>query len=234
MATAKNIPAAAPARFDTEDEASLVKRAAGGDAAAIRAIMQRHNRRLYRMARSILREDAAAEDAVQSAYLNAFRALGEFRGQSSLATWLTRIVINEALALARSRKPPLQSDGEDRALLGGQVIPFPASSATIDPERAMAQSEIQTAVERAIDELPKDFRTVFVARVLEQMSVEETAELLGLKIETVKTRLHRARRLLRQAVEKQIGPVLLDAFPFLGRRCERMTDSVLKRLGIAG
>ena len=178
--------------------------------------MKQHNRRLYRMARSILRNDAAAEDALQSAYLKAFRSLADFRGQSSLGTWLTRIVMNEALALARSRKPPLQSDGGDGALLGGQVIPFPASTATIDPERAMAQSQIQTAVERAIDELPEDFRTVLVARVLEEMSVEETAELLGLKVETVKTRLHRARRLLRQAVEKQIGPVLLDAFPFAG------------------
>ena len=115
MATAKNtsIPALAPAPLDTDGEAGLVERAAAGDAAAVRAIMQRHNQRLYRMARSILRDDAAAEDALQSAYLNAFRSLAEFRGESSLGTWLTRIVINEALALARSRKPPLQSDGGD-------------------------------------------------------------------------------------------------------------------------
>ena len=234
MATLNNssLPARTPERPD--DDANLVARATSGDAAAIRAIMKQHNRRLYRMARSILRNDAAAEDALQSAYLNAFRSLADFRGQSSLATWLTRIVINEALALARSRKPPLQSDGGDGALIGGQVIPFPAQTATVDPERAMAQSQIQAAVEHAIDEMPEDFRTVLVARVLEEMSVEETAELLGLKPETVKTRLHRARRLLRRAVEKQIGPVVLDAFPFAGRRCERMTVEVLSKLGLAG
>lgn len=234
MATLTNSsrPARTPDRPD--DDLDLVARAAGGDAAAIRAIMKKHNRRLYRMARSILRNDAAAEDALQSAYLNAFRSLADFRGQSSLATWLTRIVMNEALALARSRKPPLQSDGGDAALIGGQVIPFPAQTATVDPERAMAQSQIQSAVEHAIDEMPEDFRTVLVARVLEEMSVEETAELLGLKAETVKTRLYRARRLLRRAVEKQIGPVVLDAFPFAGRRCERMTVEVLQKLGLAG
>ena len=94
----------------------------------------------------------------------------------------------------------------------------------------MAQRQIQTVVERAIDELPDPFRTVLITRVIEEMSVEETAELLGLKAETVKTRLHRARRLLRQALERQIGPVLMDAFPFGGRRCERMTQAILKRL----
>ena len=233
MRTLNNPTPQARSPNQPEDEAGLVARAKRGEAAAVRAIMKQHNRRLYRMARSILRNDAAAEDALQSAYLNAFRSLADFRGQSSLGTWLTRIVMNEALALARSRKPPLQSDG-DHALIGGRVIPFPAATASIDPERAMAQSQIQAAVEHAIDDMPEEFRTVLVARVLEEMSVEETAELLGLKAETVKTRLHRARRLLRRAVEKQIGPVVLDAFPFAGRRCERMTVEVLRNLGIAG
>jgi RNA polymerase sigma-70 factor, ECF subfamily len=234
MATLTSSSNSASVPDQRDDDASLVARATRGDAAAIRAIMKKHNRRLYRMARSILRNDAAAEDALQSAYLNAFRSLADFRGQSTLGTWLTRIVMNEALALARSRKPSLQSDGGDGALIGGQVIPFPAQAASVDPERAMAQSQIQTAVEHAIDEMPDDFRTVLVAPVLEEMSVEETAELLGLKAETVKTRLHRARRLLRRAVEKQIGPVVLDAFPFAGRRCERMTVEMLRRLGLAG
>jgi RNA polymerase sigma-70 factor (ECF subfamily) len=224
-----SLPAPRPA---FEDEAALVARAARGEAAAIRALMQRYNRRLFRIARSILRDDENAEDALQSAYLSAFRSLSDFRAESSFATWLTRIVINEALGLARKRKPPLASNVEGQTLLGGEVIPFPAA-AVVDPERTMAQSEIQAAVERAIDELPEEFRTVLVARVLEEMSVEETAELLGLKAETVKTRLHRARRLLRSAVERQIGPVLLDAFPFAGRRCERLTARVLERLGMA-
>jgi RNA polymerase sigma-70 factor (ECF subfamily) len=100
-----------------------------------------------------------------------------------------------------------------------------------DPEKSMAQREIQHVVERAIDDLPEVFRIVFIARVIEGMNVGETAELLGLKPETVKTRLHRARSLLRGNVEKQIGPVVMDAFPFAGKRCERLTNAVLKRLG---
>jgi RNA polymerase sigma-70 factor (ECF subfamily) len=227
----RSIQTSIPATEDLSD-AALAKRAALRDAAAIRTIMRRYNRRLYRMARSILGNDSEAEDALQNAYLKAFRALDEFRGDSSLSTWLTRIVINEALALARGRKPQVELGNHDDLPVGATVIPFPAA-ANVDPEQAMAQSEIQRAVEDAIDELPADFRTVLVARVLEGMSIEETAELLCLKVETVKTRLHRARRLLRLAVERQIGPVLLDAFPFAGRRCDRMIDTVLQRLGIA-
>lgn len=214
------------------DDLVLAAAAARRDPHAIRTIMRHYNRRLYRMARSILPDDAAAEDALQSAYLNAFRSIGEFRGQSSLATWLTRIVINEALAQRRGRKPPIEVDQGERPLIGGTVIPFPSNATAIDPERAMAQSQIQAAVERAIDKMPEDFRTVLIARVLEEMSVEETAELLGLKLETVKTRLHRARRMLRDAVEKEIGPVVLSAFPFAGWRCERLTDAVCRRLAL--
>ena len=212
-------------------DAELAKRALGRDATAIRTIMRRYNQRLYRMARSILGNDTEAEDAVQNAYLKAFKGLAEFRGEAGLGTWLTRIVINEALAIFRTRKPGLEWSGDKQALSGGTVIPFP-TAANIDPERAMAQSQIQIAVERAIDELPDAFRTVLVARVLEGMSLEETANLLDLRVETVKTRLHRARRLLRDAVERQIGPVFLDAFPFAGSRCDRMTETVLSRLGI--
>jgi len=219
---------------DLDDEAGLVARAARRDPGALRTIMQRYNRRLFRIARSILRNDSEAEDAVQSAYLHAFRGLAEFRGTSALGTWLGRIVINEALGLARARKPALHSNADGQALLAGQVIPFPHAAAGPDPERAMAQRQIQIAIERAIDDLPEAFRTVLVARVMEEMSVEETAELLGIRTETGKTRLHRARHLLRHALERQMGPVLLDAFPFGGNRCERMTGEVLLRLGVTG
>ena len=140
--------------------------------------------------------------------------------------------MNEALGRLRSRRPTLSYDDAKAATTGGQVIAFPLAAAGADPERAMAQRQIQTVVEREIDELLDPFRTVLIARVIEEMSVEETSELLGLKAETVKTRLHRARRLLRQALERQIGPVLMDAFPFGGRRCERMTQAILKRLAL--
>ena len=157
-----------------------------------------------------------------------------FRGQSSLGTWLTRIVINEALALAGAASRRSSRMRTASALTRRAGDPLPAASAATDPERAMAQRQ-DPGRGRARDRRAAGrFRTVLVARVLEEMSVEETAELLGLKAETVKTRLHRARRLLRRAVERQIGPVLLDAFPFAGRRCERMTDEVLSALGLAG
>jgi RNA polymerase sigma-70 factor (ECF subfamily) len=197
----------------------------------MRAIMRRYNRRLYRIARGILGNDAEAEDAVQSAYMHAFRGLATFRGDAMLGTWLTRIVINEALGLRRGQRPSLSLTADMmEPALGGEIIPFPGAVPHPDPERIIAQRQIQSAVERAIDELPVSFRAVLVARVLEEMSVEETAELLGLRPETVKTRLHRARRLLRQALERQIGPVLLDAFPYAGARCERMTERVIAAL----
>jgi RNA polymerase sigma-70 factor (ECF subfamily) len=155
--------------------------------------MERHNRRLYRIARSILRNDSEAEDVVQEAYITAFTRLGGFRGDSSLATWLSRITMNEALGRLRRQRP------------------------TVDLEAFEAQ------------------RTeVFMTRVIEGMSTEDTANLLGLQPHTVKTRLHRARRLVRDELDKQIGPVLTDAFPFAGRRCERMTNAVLHRLILPG
>lgn len=215
-------------------EAELIDRARGRDEAALREIMQANNRRLYRLARGILRSDSEAEDVVQETYVRAFTHLDGFRGEAGLSTWLSRIAINEALGRVRSRKPDVELGAiPDDAALDAQTIKFPVSPAG-DPERTMAQREIQRVVERAIDELPDVFRMVFVARVMEGMTIEETADLLGVKPETVKTRLHRARTMLRENVEKEIGPVVMNAFPFAGWRCERLTVSVLKRLGFSG
>jgi RNA polymerase sigma-70 factor (ECF subfamily) len=213
-------------------EAELVRRAQARDEAALRAIMQANNRRLYRLARGILRNDSEAEDVVQETYVRAFTHLDGFRGESGLSTWLSRIAINEALGRARARKPSVELGAVPEAALEAQIIQFPHSSAAGDPEKSMAQREIQLVVEHAIDELPDVFRMVFIARVMEGMTIEETSELLGVKPETVKTRLHRARTMLRENVEKKIGPVVMDAFPFAGWRCERLTERVLKRLGI--
>jgi RNA polymerase sigma-70 factor, ECF subfamily len=141
--------------------------------------------------------------------------------------------LNEAFGRLRHLRPTIDvTSVENRRPEPGEVIPFPFASAQLDPERTMAQRQIQVLLERAIDDLPEIFRTVLVARVVEGMSVGETADLFGLRPETVKTRLHRARRLLRDALEKQVGPVLTDAFPFDGRRCERMTNKVLERLAL--
>src|SRR5579872_2719599 len=213
-------------------EAELVQRARNRDEAAIRTIMQSNNRRLFRLARGILRNDAEAEDVVQEAYVRAFTHLNSFRGDSSLATWLSRIALNEALGRLRRERPSVEWTSLAPGALEAQIIQFPLS-ATSDPERIMAQREIQKVVEHSIDDLPEAFRIVFITRVIEGMSVEETAEILGLKLETVKTRLHRARAMLRENVERKIGPVVMEAFPFAGKRCERLTEAVLKRLGFS-
>ena len=207
-------------------------RALARDEAAVRAIIQANNRRLYRLARGILRNDGEAEDVVQETYVRAFTHLREFsrrfkprdlagadrheRGARPAAPPAARASISTSL-------PP--------GTLEAQIIQFPLSAASEDPEKSMAQREIQHVVEHAIDELPEAFRIVFITRVIEGMNVEETAEILGLKPETVKTRLHRARTMLRENVEKKIGPVVMEAFPFAGKRCERLTEAVLKRLG---
>ncbi len=193
-------------------------------------IIKTNNQRLYRLARGILRDDSEAEDVVQDTYIRLFTHLDEFRGDASLTTWLSRIAINEALGRVRKRKliaplPPADS------VASADIIPFPRQTSSEDPERTMAQREIQQVVEQAVDDLPDPFRIVFVARVMEGMSVEATADLLDLNVITIKTRLHRARKMLRDSVELRIGPVALDAFPFAGRRCDRLTDAVMKRLG---
>lgn len=211
-----------------ETEKSLVAAARNKDEVAIRSIIRMHNRMLFRMARSILASDDEAEDAVQAAYARAFTGLAAFRGEARLGTWLGRIVINEALGRVRRERPTLSIDAaETRAV---EVIPFPLTSASPDPEQRMAQQQIRQILERAIDELPETFRLVLVARLVEGMSVEDTAELLGLRPETVKTRLFRARALLRGALEQRLGRVLQDAFPFGGQRCQRIADRVVAAL----
>jgi RNA polymerase sigma-70 factor (ECF subfamily) len=226
-------PAPAPRIAVPSDDAELVRRALARDNTAFRIIMERHNRRLYRIARSILRNDTEAEDAVQEAYVNAFAHLDGFRGDSSLATWLSRITMNEAFGRLRRERSAVELEVFEAQRTEAQIIQFPQTATSDDPERTMAQREILQLVERATDNLPEIFRIVFITRVIEGMSVEETADLLGLRPETVKTRLHRARRLVREQLDKQIGPVLMDAFPFAGRRCERMTNTVMQRLGFS-
>lgn len=207
----------------------LVNLARDRDEAAVRAITQRYNRRLFRIARSILRSDAEAEDVVQETYVRAFTGLDTFRGDAAFGTWITRIALNEALG--RLRRPQTlnwEIYGANRGQ--AEIIHFPASAANSDPEKAVAQTEIRAMLERAIDELPDAFRTVFVARLVEGMSVEETADLTGLQAETVKTRLYRARVLLRTKLEKRLGPALTTSFPFDGARCGRMTEAVVCRV----
>lgn len=228
-----NIRTRALAIADPGADAALVQRALAGDGQAFLAIMQAHNQRLYRIARGIVRNDGEAEDIVQEAYVLAFAHLGSFRGGSSLGTWLSRIVINEALGRLRRGRRKAEMLGAIGSGQDATILQFPAPASADDPERTMAQRQILHLVERATDNLPDIYRTVFVARVIEGLSVEETADLLSLRPETVKTRLHRARHLVRKQLHAEIGPVLLDAFPFAGRRCQRLTAAVMARLGLS-
>lgn len=192
------------------------------DLAAFEQLMRRHNRALYRTARSIVKDDAEAEDVLQEAYLLAFRAMRDFRGESSISTWLTRIVINEAIA--RSRKNSRMAD----------IIQLDGEAAMDEhndrPEQALLRNEARRLIEQKIDGLPDAFRTVFVLRALEEMTVEETATCLDIPEATVRTRYFRARGLLREALSRELDVALEDAFAFDGARCDRIVANVLKRL----
>jgi RNA polymerase sigma-70 factor (ECF subfamily) len=208
----------------------LIKGCRLRDEAAVRALTGRYNRRLFRIARSVLRDDAEAEDVVQETYVRAFAALDDFRGDASAGTWLSRIALNEALGRLRRRRPSVEWTADAEAGLQPRILQFPQASMRHDPEHVLVQREMQTVLQEAIDRLPDDFRAVFVARAVEGMTIEETAALLDLRPETVKTRLFRARRRLRADLERRIGSEIGQVFPFDGARCERMTGIVVERL----
>jgi RNA polymerase sigma-70 factor (ECF subfamily) len=213
----------------TEPELIALARNASGQ--AFQEIMRRNNRRLFRAARGILGSDWEAEEVVQDAYVKGFRALESFRQEAQLGTWLTRIVINEAQGRLRGRREHLPLSELDGTAMG-EIIQFPGGGPHTDPERETALSEIRSLLEQAIETLPAPFREVFVLRQVEGLSVEETAHVLSLPPETVKTRLHRARMRLRRALQDRLAPALKDTFPFEGERCRRLTAAVLRRLGL--
>ena len=210
----------------------LVEIARQGGENAIRLLVKRNNRRLFRVARAVVRDDAEAEDIVQETYVSAFTKLDSFRGSSRFSTWLTRIALNEALGRMRKRRPAAELSELDVAdgANGGSVIMFPTSLKPPGADAELARKQVRDLLEKAVDELPDAFRLVFIFRDIEEMSIEDTATQLSLKPETVKTRLHRARRLMRLAVEKQLSATFSELFPFDGARCERMADRVVDRL----
>jgi RNA polymerase sigma-70 factor, ECF subfamily len=210
----------------------LVEIARQGSENAIRLLVKRNNRRLFRVARAVVRDDAEAEDIVQETYVSAFTKLDSFRGNSRFSTWLTRIALNEALGRARKRRPATELSELDVAdsANGGSVIMFPTSLKPPGADAELARKQVPDLLEKAVDELPGPFRLVFILRDIEDMSTKDTASQLSLKPETVKTRLHRARRLMRLAVEKQVSATFSELFPFDGARCERMADRVIDRL----
>ena len=228
MSTPSRAAAATALRTDDHDLASRIAR---HDAAAFEAMMRQHNGRLFRVARSILRDDYEAEDALQDAYLDAYRHIADFRGGAQLGTWLTRIVINHALMRLRKQK-------RDRV-----VVPFQKSGSAQDdapadevaderaesPSSATLRGEVRRLLEQRIDELPLAFRTVFVMREVQDLTVQETAECLGIPEATVRTRLHRARGLLRAALARDIDSATVDVFGFAGERCDRIVAGALGR-----
>jgi RNA polymerase sigma-70 factor (ECF subfamily) len=216
-------------------DGALVAMAQAGDEAAIRTLVRRHNRRLFRAARAIVHNDTEAEDVVQASYVKAFLHLAGFRGESAFVTWLTRITVNEAAERLRRRRPTTGVEQIDiERSQSAQIIQFPSLNAQPDPEAEMSRQEIRTFLERAVDTLPDAFRAVFVLRDVEGLSVDETASHLGLNPLTVRTRLHRARKLMRAAIEEQISGAFGALFPFDGERCVHMADRVVAQLQAAG
>jgi RNA polymerase sigma-70 factor, ECF subfamily len=219
--------------YDTLDDAGLVALARQGSCEAFRVITERCNQPLFRVARAVLLNDCEAEDVVQEAYLRAFTRLDSFRGEASIRTWLTRITLNEALGRLRARRPTVSVDRiDERMALDVRVNPLSAGSECECPEARAARLQIRQLIEQAIDDLPQPFRVVFVMRDVEDCSIRETADVLGIPPDTVKTRLHRARRLMRTMLDEKLGGVTKEAFPFLGVRCLRMTAAVLARLAL--
>jgi len=211
-------------------DAELAARVAGREEAAIRLMMRRHNQTLFRTARGILRDDAEAEDAVQEAYIKAIGAIGSFRSDSKLGTWLVRIAANEALGrLRRVRRGAevirLESDAPVEAEPATETAD-PAPS----PEAEAMQTEARRIVEGKIDALPDAFRAVFVLRAVEELSVEETAQALGIPEATVRTRLFRARAMLRESLARSMDQAIDSAFGFAGERCDRIVERVVARL----
>lgn len=198
-----------PAFYDAANEAELIALALAREPGAFQVIMRRNNRRLYRVARAVLGNDAEPEDVVQDVYLKAFQSLASFRGESSLSTWLTRIAVNEALGRRRRRRRAPDECSLDVIDEQGEacVLTGPDMAIGANPENDASRAQVSRLLERAVDDLPEIFRTVFVMREIEDMSVEETACQLDILPETVKTRLHRARRLLRAALKETLGSV---------------------------
>jgi len=198
-----------------------------GETELFEIIMRRHNLRLFRVTRSILRNDAESEDVVQDAYVRAYAHLGSFEGRSTFATWLTRIAIHEALSRKRREGRINTHEGE---LLTGCDAREKRDRASRSPEQQVIDGEMRAALEAAIDQLPSLYRTIFVLRDVQGMDTAETAESLGIHEQAVKTRLHRARKILRSFLEPRVGISADGLFNFLGPRCDRIVAGVLSRI----
>ena len=218
-----------PDPLSEPDDATLAALVAAGDRRAFERLMRRYNRRLYRVARATLGEDREAEDALQDAYLAAYRAIGSFRGGAALSTWLTRIVLNECYA--RLRRTARRDNVVPIAPLADGELPLDAVDTKAEmPEQAAMRNEIGSLIARHVDALPADLRAAFVLRSVEDLSVEQTAQSLGIPEATVRTRHFRARALLRDSLARDIDVAERELFEFAGERCDRIVARVLAAL----
>jgi RNA polymerase sigma-70 factor (ECF subfamily) len=223
---------ATPRDWGHADDRALAAAVVAGERDAFVALMRRYNQRLFRLARATLRNDADAQDALQDAYLAAYRSIGTFRGDAQLSTWLSRLVLNACLARLRREgrrhaAAPMVSlsanDGSDRE--------FMDISEGTSPDDTMMRAQLRALLERKLDALPEVFRVVFVMRCVEELTVEETAQCLGIPEATVRTRHFRARSLLRESLAQELDLAERDVFSFDGERCDRIVNGVLERLG---
>ena len=206
----------------------LVRLVLAGDRAAVEVLIRRYDQLLYRTARSILKDDSEAEDAVQEGFLLAHQGLAKFRHDARLSTWLVRIVVNVSIArLRKNSRRPRTINLDENAL---QAIDNPDGDSPERPDDALVRADTRRLIEAGIDALPDPYRLVFVLRAVQELSVEETSEVLGIPDATVRSRFSRARSLLRKSLSRELGGALGDAFPFAGSRCDRMVDAVMTQL----
>jgi len=214
--------------FSSLSDAEVVDRVRGGETALFEILMRRHNQRVYRVARAVVKDEDEAEDVMQQSYINAFTHLGQFEQRSQFSTWLTRITLYEALARRRKRRGEEPLSSVDAAESGGATQTL--MSTEVDPERQAYAHEPGRVLEQAVDALPETYRTVFMLREIEGLSTNETAAGLELGAEAVKTRLHRAKAMVRRSITEQLGVASRDAFHFHAPRCDRVVAAVLARL----
>jgi RNA polymerase sigma-70 factor (ECF subfamily) len=209
-------------------DAEVVERVRGGAAGLYELLMRRYNQRLFRIIRSVVSDDEEAEDILQDTWVRAYEHLDQFEGRAGFATWAGRIALHEAWARARKSRRWTPLEGPEGEMMP-EVLGRGKSPET--PETQVIRKQLGQVLQSAVDELGETYRPVFVLREVEQMSTVETAETLGLSEEAVKTRLHRARALLRQVLEERLGPAVTEAYSFMGDRCDRTVARVLERIG---
>jgi RNA polymerase sigma factor (sigma-70 family) len=221
-----------PAQADRVDDSRLAQRVAGGDRSAFEQLMRRYNRRLYRLARASLGDEAEAKDALQDAYLAAYRSIGKFRGDAALSTWLSRLVLNACgerrrRSYRRENIVPILST--ERAMDSVARVPDGGEQ----PEQLVARTQIRRVLERKVGELPEIFRVVFMLRSVEELSVEEIADILAISPETVRSRHFRAKGMLRESLAKDIDLAEGDIYEFAGAHCDSIVADVLAKLNQA-